>query len=228
MNNTYILFDLDGTLSKSSVGITKSVKYCLESVNIFENDLKKLEMFIGPPLNVAFKETYGLSTNEISIALSKFREYYENKGIFECELYSGIKNLLENLKKNNAHLAVASSKPVEHVRSIIEHFSLTHLFDFIGGSRIEDEILNKTSNNNKEIVIRQTLNELQISNKINNLNVIMVGDRKFDILGGRANKLTTIGVEYGYGTRKELKDAGADIIVNSVSELGKELLKTKV
>lgn len=228
MNNTYILFDLDGTLSKSSLGITKSLQHCLKAVNIFEKDLKKLEMFIGPPLNVAFKETYGLNSNEISIALSNFREYYEEKGIFECELYDGIKSLLENLKNNNMHLAVASSKPVEHVQSIIKHFNLEHLFDFVGGSRIEDELENKTTKNNKEIVIRHTLHNLQISNDLNNLNVIMVGDRKFDILGGRANNLKTIGVEYGYGTHEELKNAGADKIVSLVTDLEKELLKAKV
>lgn len=220
----YILFDLDGTISESSKGITKSVKYCLESVNIYENDLKKLEMFIGPPLNVAFKEVYGLNSKEISLALSNFRDYYEEKGMFECNLYKGINNLLKACHEEGMHLAVASSKPVEYVRAIINHFKLTPFFDFIGGSDIKDEVENKITKNSKEIVIRNALENLKINTKTSNLSITMVGDRKFDIAGGRANKIKTIGVSYGYGSKEELQKAGADKIVSTVCELQKELL----
>lgn len=103
MNNNfeYILFDLDGTLTDSGEGITKSVQYALKSFGILVDDLKELNKFIGPPLKDSFKEYYNFDEEKAQLGLVKYREYFAEKGIYENKLYDGIPELLEVLKKNN-------------------------------------------------------------------------------------------------------------------------------
>ena len=69
-----------------------------------------------------------------------------------------------------------------------------------------------------------------INSGLENLNaaasdkIAMVGDRKFDIIGGKETGIITVGALYGYGSYEELNDAGADYIVKDVNELKKILL----
>jgi phosphoglycolate phosphatase len=106
----YILFDLDGTLTNSKEGITKSVQYALKAFGINEPDLDKLEPFIGPPLMDSFKDFYGFNDEAAKKAVEKYRERFTDIGIFENEVYPGIKEMLAELKNKGKKLAVASSK----------------------------------------------------------------------------------------------------------------------
>ncbi len=217
---TSILFDLDGTLSRSALGITKSLQYGLTAIGIHEPDLQKLTRFIGPPLNVELGAVYHLSDEDIGKVISKFRERYEPVGIYECEPYEGISELLKDLHATGYHLAVSSSKPEPHVKEMIHRFGVDQYFDFLCGSNIEDELANKSGADNKELVIRRTLRLLQ-EKEAGNLDarIVMIGDTKYDIIGAKKNHVASIGVTYGYGSRKDLEEAGADTIVDTVEEL---------
>ena len=96
MKRNYILFDLDGTLTDSSEGITNAVVYALEYYGIHE-DKKHLKKFIGPPLRDSFQEYYGFSTQRAAEAVEKYREYYNAGGMFENQVYPGIPRLLHRL-----------------------------------------------------------------------------------------------------------------------------------
>ena len=213
----YILFDLDGTLTDSAEGIIHSVVYALEYYGIYEKDIQKLRRFIGPPLQESFIEYYGFDAQKAGEAVWKYREYFADRGMFENSGYPGIQELLEELKARSCHLFVATSKPTVYTNQILEHFGLMGYFDDVQGSNLDG------SRTKKEEVIRCVLDGNGISDMGS---AVMVGDRKHDVLGGRACGLDTVGVLYGFGSRGELETAGAGQIVPDVEGLGRLLLSS--
>ncbi len=216
MKKQYILFDLDGTLTDPAEGITKSVQYALKHFGIEEEDLEKLQPFIGPPLVESFMDFYGFSEEQAHEAVTYYREYFKPKGIFENEVYKGIPELLEELTQAGKTLILATSKPIVFAEQILEHFDLRQYFEFIGGSDIEQTRAKKSE------ILQYILEECQL---VDLTELVMVGDRKHDIIGAKQFGIDTVGVLYGYGSEEELKEAGADVLVDSVRELGEYLLE---
>lgn len=210
MEKEYLLFDLDGTLTDPKEGITKSVRHALRAFDIEVEDLDTLCCFIGPPLRDSFIEYYGFSEENATTAISIYREYFSNRGLYENEAYEGIDRVLKTLKDSGKKLYVATSKPEVFAKKILEHFNLDFYFEFIGGADLAETRVKKGD------VIRYVLEE----NRITDLErVIMVGDRKHDILGAKEAGIASVGVLYGYGNREELLEAGADFIAESVFDL---------
>lgn len=210
-----ILFDLDGTLTDPQVGITKSVQYALEHMGIMEPDRKKLIPFIGPPLTASFMEFYGMDETRARMAVGYYREYFSRTGIFENAVYQGIDNLLAELRSAGRTLAVATSKPGVFANKILEHFALDGYFHFVAGSNMDGTLVEKAE------VIAYALQHLPA---VNQIDVVMVGDRKHDIIGARTNGIASIAVSYGYGSMEELQAAAPDGIVGTVEELSSLLL----
>lgn len=215
----YILFDLDGTLTDPKEGITTCVQYALKSFGIDEPDLDKLEPFIGPPLKDSFMKYYNMSEEDAVRAVDKYRERFQEKGIFENELYPGIHDLLRTLKGGGMHLAVASSKPTVFVERILKHFKIDQYFEVVVGSELNGERVEKAQ------VVQEVLHRFFPGGQPRYDEVFMVGDRKFDIEGARTFRIETVGVTYGYGSMEELKEARADYIVGDIQELKKLLLR---
>ena len=222
----YLLFDLDGTISESAPGIIKAVQYGLNAVGIHETDEKKLSTFIGPPLNVQMKKLYHMTDEDIVTAVTKFRELYETKGIFDCRPYEGLDILLPEAVKAGHILAVASSKPEPFVKEIIRHFGFSSYFSVICGSDIGDELKKRAVISQKARIIRKAMGELEEKGFDHDdlwHHTLMIGDTAYDIDGAKENRLPSLGVSYGYGSREELEQAGADEIACSVEEMGKIL-----
>lgn len=213
-NKEYILFDLDGTITDSSDGIINSTRYALRKFGIEEYDIKKLYKFIGPPLIDVFMEYYGFSREKAIKAVKHYREYYTEKGIFENRLYSGIKELLKELSKNGKKVILATSKPEKFAKEILKHFEIDKYFCFVGGATMDEK------RSEKEEVLDYILKECKISPH----NAVMIGDRKFDIIGAHAFGIEAVGVLYGFGSEEELKDYKADHIAASPEELKKILI----
>ena len=219
---TYLLFDLDGTISESAPGIIKAVQYGLNAVGIHEKDRKKLSTFIGPPLNVQMRKLYHMSDEDIVTAVTKFRELYETKGIFDCRPYPGLDILLPRAVESGHVLAVASSKPEPFVKEIISHFGFSSYFSVICGSDIGDELKKRAVISQKARIIRKAIGQLKEKGYTHDdlyKHTVMIGDTAYDIEGAKENHLSSIGCTYGYGSREELLTAGADRIVSSVKEL---------
>ena len=104
-----ILFDLDGTLTNSELGITNSVAYALGKYGIQVPDKKALRVFIGPPLQESFERFYGFSKEECLKAIDYYHEYFSEKGLYENEVYLGVPDLLASLKQAGKQLIVATS-----------------------------------------------------------------------------------------------------------------------
>ncbi len=209
MSYDYILFDLDGTLTNPEEGITKAVSYALSHFGIDE-PLDSLKRFIGPPLRVSFSEYYGFSKEDAETAVSKYREVYSIKGLYQNEVYDGIDTLLNTLKQNSKTLFVATSKPTIYAKKILKHFNLLDYFTFVGGCELDG------TRDQKSEVIAYVIEQ----NNLTDLSkVIMIGDRKHDIIGAKENNLASIGVLYGFGDMDELKSANADFIAKDTAEI---------
>lgn len=217
----YYLFDLDGTLTDPKMGITTCVQYALQSFGINEPDLDKLEPFIGPPLKDSFMRYYGLSEEQAQEAIAKYRERFNDTGIFENEVYMGIPHVLKTLQSKGFFLAVASSKPEEYVLRILEHFNIRKYFAVVVGSEMDGRRVEKPE------VVQEALRRLAEASgqPVKPEEVYMIGDRKYDIEGAHALGIEGVGVTYGYGGMEELKAAHTDYIVQSVPELEKFLLR---
>jgi len=210
----YILMDLDGTITNPKLGITRSVQYALKANNILVEDLDTLCRHIGPPLKSSFMEFYGFSEEEAQAAILKYREYFIETGIYENEVYEGMEELLDKLKKAGKTLIVATSKPEVFAIRILEHFGLALYFDDICGATLDD------TRSKKEDVISYALEKNEITEYSN---VVMVGDRKHDIEGAKSVGIASIGVLFGFGSREELEKAGADRISETVEDLYEDI-----
>lgn len=215
----YLLFDLDGTLTDPKLGITTCVQYALAHFGIDEPDLDKLEPFIGPPLKDSFMEFYQMDETQAQAAVDKYRERFRDTGIFENKVYAGIPKMLQTLNAKGLHLAVASSKPTVFVERILEHFDIAKYFKVVVGSELDGTRVEKDQ------VVEEALRQLFGGKPVEKEKVYMIGDRRFDVEGARAQGVESVGVTYGYGSMEELKEAKADYIVRSVEELRKFLLR---
>ncbi len=209
-NYDIFFFDLDGTLTDSSLGITNSVIYALRKFGIEETDRKKLYSFIGPPLTVSFEKFCGFSKEQTAKAVEYYREYYRDRGIYENRVYDGMEEVLKELKNRGMSLVVATSKPEPFARQIIDHFHLARYFDYVAGMELNG------GRGTKEEVIRYGLAACNITDKSR---VLMVGDREHDVIGAKAAGIDCLGVLYGFGTREELIKAGADYLAETVEEI---------
>lgn len=211
----YILFDLDGTLTDPGIGITNSVMYALKKFQIEVEDRATLYKFIGPPLKASFEKYYGFSKEESELALQYYREYFKPKGLYENQIYKGVRELLTELKNRNKTLILATSKPEEFAIEILRHFKLLPYFDFVAGATMDSSRVKKTD------VILYALQSHGISDLSS---AIMIGDREHDILGAKQVGLDSIGVLYGYGDYEELKEAGATYIAENAEDILKIIL----
>lgn len=217
----YCLFDLDGTLTDPREGITRSVQYALRSFGIEEPDLTRLEVFIGPPLTDSFMEFYGFTKEQAKEAVLAYRERFAPVGILENRVFPEIPSMLSGLKKRGITLAVASSKPVNFVHQILEHFDLEQYFSVVVGSELDG------TRSAKEEVVEESLGQLgvlELAPEERYSRCAMIGDRKFDIEGAKAWGLTGVGVSFGFAPTGELEAAGADFIADSVRELERFLI----
>ncbi len=207
---TTFLFDLDGTVTDPKKGIVNSVLYALEKVGIEELHVSELDSFIGPPIQQSFVERYNMNEGEVERAVFYFREYLKQRGLLENSVYEGIPNLLKQLKDTGNRLFIATSKPTIFARQVIEHFQLTNYFEDIIGSNLSGTRIKK-----EEIIAHI----LQQNEGLNKEEVVMIGDRKHDIIGANHNGIASIGVLYGYGSENELIEVSATHIAKDIEEL---------
>lgn len=212
-----VLFDLDGTLTDPRVGITRGVQHALATVGIEVDDPDTLVGYIGPPIHDGLVEQHGVAEADIDPAVAAYRRYYREQGMFENVLYDGVPALLAELAAAGATLAVATSKPQEVARPILEHFEIASWFTFVGGASLDGTRRAKVD------VIDHTLAALGAAAGPRS-GTVLVGDRVHDVAGARAAGIASIGVRWGYAPPGELEAAGADEIVDSIDALRTALL----
>ena len=214
MRYPVVFFDLDGTLTDSGEGITKSVRYALAKFGI-EAELDALRTFIGPPLHHSFASQFGFDAAQARRAVTYYREYFAEQGLYENRVFDGVPELLGDLQTAGATQFVVTSKPGVYAERIVEHFDLRRHFAHVVGSELD------LSNTDKPTLVRLALDRVPAGATGP---VVMVGDREHDIVGARAHDLDSVGVVYGAGSREELEAAKATHVVDTVASLHRLLL----
>jgi phosphoglycolate phosphatase len=208
-----LLFDLDGTLTDSTEGILNCLVYAIERMG-FEvpEDTNK---FLGPPIRQSFAEFLGMNGEQVDEAVRIFRERYSDTGLFENRVYDGIPGMLERLKSGGKRLMVATSKPQVYAVRIFERFGLAQYFEIVGGAELD------SSRDYKDQVIEYVLAKAGITDRSS---VLMIGDRRQDVLGAHKTGLKCMGILWGFGSMEELTQAGADYIARTPQETADMLL----
>jgi phosphoglycolate phosphatase len=212
MSNKYdvVLFDFDGTIADTAKGIFKGINHVFDSMGIDRPKPESLRNFIGPPLSESFKTILGLNDTQCESALVTYREYYSDTGLFELTLYDGIEELFRKLKEQNIKMGICSAKPEVFLKRLVIHLEMTDLFEAVTGSDIH------YVHSDKALIIKRAM---EIMHLPADAKVLMVGDRYLDINGAKKAGIDSAGVLFGYGSREEFENAGADYIVADTDEL---------
>lgn len=209
MKYKYLFFDLDGTLTDPAEGITNSIIYSLNKFNIEVNDRTSLYKFIGPPLVDSYMKFYGFDEKKAWTAVQYYREYFSVNGLFENKVYGGMEKLLDTLQKQGHKLYVATSKPKEYSVRILDKFGLLKYFEYVSGSSMDEKDCDKAT------IIKNALTVSSADKK----DVLMIGDRCFDINGAKANGIDSLAVLYGYGSREEIINSAPNYIAKTVDDI---------
>lgn len=209
-NHPYILFDLDGTITDPAEGITTCVRHALHCQGVEEESYENLCRMIGPPLAEGFTEFYGFDEARAWQAVAQFRELFAQIGVEKNIPYPGIHQALARMKEAGRTLCVATSKPEEFAKKIVQRFELAEYFTVVGGASMDGARTKKAD------VIAHVLARLGDPDPAR---VLMVGDRKHDVLGAAAFGMDCVGVLYGYGSRQELEAAGARYIAATPAQV---------
>jgi len=217
-NHKNIIFDLDGTLSDPGEGIINSLMYALKHFGI-DGDPQVLRKFIGPPLSDSFKEFFNFDPEQTAEAIRLYREYFHKFGLFQNVIYPGMRELLTDLVQAGKTLAIATTKPEVFARQVLEYFKIDHLFaeELVVGSFLDGRRTGKSE------LIANVLDRLGGKPQ----DAVMVGDRKYDLNGAKANGIDVIGVTFGYGDIEEIQAHAPTAIAHSVDELRHLLLPGK-
>ena len=204
-----VIFDLDGTLTRSEEGIWNSVKYAAHKLGFPEPDAPTLRKFIGPPLGYSFREYMGMDDATADKAVETYRERYNVEGLFENRVFPGIRRLMRTLKQEGWYIGIATGKPQSTSERIVAYFGLDKYVEKLCGPTWSHHA-------EKEELIRNALPEGWNGE---NADIWMVGDRKFDVEGAIAAGVKSIGVGYGYGSEEELRTAGCTAYCATVQDV---------
>jgi phosphoglycolate phosphatase len=193
-----IYFDLDGTLTDPKIGITRSIQYALQKLDLLVPSQDELTWCIGPPLRDSFVIMLG-GDKHADLAVSLYRERFGDVGLYENSLYPGIKDVLTTLDRAGRRMFVATSKAAVFAVRIIDHFGLTGHFERVFGAELDGTRVHKTD------LLAHALE----TSGVKASQALMIGDRSHDMIGAKNNGIDAIGVLYGYGSQEELIAAGA-------------------
>ncbi len=209
-NKNTLLFDLDGTLTDPTEGITNCIAYALERMGSPVPPRAQLAATIGPPLRDAFRGFLQTdNTADIERAVTLYRERFAPTGLFENTLYSGIDAALAALKASGVRIILATSKPHIYAKRILEHFALDKYFTAIHGSELDGTRDAKTD----------LIAHILATHSITPESALMIGDRAVDITGARANGVNGAGVLWGFGSHTELVDAAPIALLRATPDL---------
>jgi len=204
-----LLLDLDGTLTDPRDGITRSLAHALEALGAPIPDGATLARCIGPPLRNAFAALLpDPSPERIELAIARYRERFDRIGWRENRVYGDVPRFLDALRARGVRTLLATSKPTVFAVRIARHFGFEPALDAIYGSELDGRLGDKA----------ELLAHVLAQERLSPARAVMLGDRRHDVEGARANGLRSLGVTYGFGDRAELSAAGATWICDDLRE----------
>ncbi len=215
-----IAFDLDGTLTDPSRGLIAGFVYCFRKLGLDFSDKEALRKYIGPSLFDEWQRDFGFTPDEANDAIELFREYYNIYGWWDNEIYPGIHELLGSLRGAGKRLILATSKPEDTAKKVLNLFDLTKYFDFIGGAGSHKK-------DRKWEVLEYSLTSagVDISSKEALSRAILVGDRCYDAEGAGICGIDSLGVLWGHGSDEEMISSGFTHLARDTKEAFEILTK---
>ncbi len=210
---TYVLFDLDGTVSRSAEGIRASLEYAIKELDVPMPDLNDYTLYIGPPLIDTFKNLVGLDNERAEIGSHLYRSYYNKRGKLLNRAYDGVEELLSKLKERGCKLAVCTSKYEPFAKEIIDILGLTEYFDAVCGSTLDG------SRKDKRDLIPYAVESLGGDFARDKRLTVMLGDTYYDARGAAECGVDFIGISYGYGTVEAMKSEGASVFADTPEQV---------
>ncbi|MDE6314610.1 MAG: HAD hydrolase-like protein [Lachnospiraceae bacterium] len=206
-----ILFDLDGTMLNTSIGVMESVEYTIETLGYRKLPTEALRRFVGPPIQDSFIREYGVDKEEAQRGANVFREYYKNQGLLKAEPYDNLYDLFELLKNQGKKIAVATYKRHDYAMQILEHFKISQYCDSMNGAD-NNNVLTKAD------IVEKCIKECSVTDKSK---VVLIGDSEYDAIGAEGGGIDFIGVTYGFGfkTKADVAEYNHVLAADSIMEV---------
>lgn len=198
MKYKYILFDLDGTIAESALGIRHSLERMLADLDVGGVDLSDYTKYIGPPLYDTLRGLCGLPEEKVEKGYDLYRHYYDTEGRAMNKPYDGIREVLSAMRDSGARLAVCSSKLETTAKVVMDDIGMTGYFDKICGSNREG------TRKDKRDLIPYAIEQLggSIEEKSS---AVMLGDTWYDAKGAFECGVDFIACSYGYGAEDDMQ-----------------------
>lgn len=210
---THVLLDLDGTLSDSEPGIVRSLQWACEVEGFPIPTVEEVRSVIGPPLEIGLPGI-GIPDDALVRVINRYRERYTAIGAYENTMYDGVIEMLDELAAMGLSLSIATAKPEQTAHPILDYFGISGRFAVRAGATLTQERRSKAQ------VIEYALYELGLAHDdMVGDKVIMIGDRDHDVHGALQHGIPCIGVTWGYGSIRELMNAGAVALADSPADI---------
>jgi phosphoglycolate phosphatase len=205
-----ILLDLDGTLTDPQEGILACLRHALDTIHQPIPDDDTLRLLMGPPLREGISHLLHCPAEDpwVDAAITAYRDRFSTVGLFENRLYDGILDALAMLVSHGP-LFVVTSKPRVFAERIVAHFGLDAYVQEVYGSELDG------TRSDKGDLIAHALAQSGLAAS----ETVMVGDRRYDIIGALRQQVWPVGVLWGYGSRQELIQAGGQQLLDHPSDL---------
>ena len=206
-----ILLDLDGTITDSIPGILRCLRLALPVLGMESISDEELQTWLGPPLRHTLLERYGRTEDELDAFVVEYRAHYFGGGEYEFEVFPGMAELIADIAATDTRLVLATAKPIESAERVLTRAGLIEHFDFVSGTELD------LMRQDKPSVIAHGIEGVGLDPA--DVDAVMIGDRKEDVLGGRHFGYRTVGVRWGYADPGELEAADATHLVDTADEL---------
>jgi len=214
-----LFFDLDGTLVDSEAGILRGMQHTIRQINLPERSDAALRVHVGAPLREMFEQEFGITTEAATEAVEVFRAYYIPNESDKHPSFDGIIPLLKDLKEAGRHLAVATSKPTLTAERVLKGFGVLDLFDMVYGSNMDNTRSRKTE------ILKDAIDAMTKLTGADKAEMLMIGDKHYDVEAARTLNLDVAGVLYGCGTQAEMEACRPTYTIKTVQDLRMFLLQ---
>lgn len=211
------IFDLDGTLADTVESIAHGVNHTIKCLGFAPRPVEEYNFYAGDGIDLALKRALIAAGDEKCLHLNEgipiTRDYFDSHALYHVTPYPEIPVLLRELKERGIMMAVLSNKPHEAAIFVVTSIFGKDTFDWIQGQ--SDEVPKKPDPTGALTIAKRF--------GVNRNEVLYFGDTNTDMKTGKAAKMFTVGVTWGFRPRKELEDNHADAIIDSPLQILKLL-----
>ena len=206
-----VIFDFDGTLADTKENIILTFQMTMKELGVEIKSRQECAATIGLTLEDAFKVLYpGMAAEKYILLRDTYRRIFkENRKILVPGLFPEVMETLEELRRRGYLMSIASSRQSPSLHSFLEDMKIAHLFEYaVGGDNVEHP---KPAPD----AVLQILRHYNLSAE----EAFVVGDMPFDINIATNAGVKSCGVTWGNADAAQLKESGANYIIDKMSQL---------